>query len=246
MRAEPVPDVPALLLKGRKKWVCVADLHMGIEVQLRRAGFNIPSQSGKMLSTLERLASDGDGLVMLGDVKHRIPGLSNRENKEIPPLMSRLAELYREIIVVAGNHDGGLATALPDSVKAVTGGGMAIEDLGLCHGHVWPSKSAMEGAKLVMGHVHPAVLLVDSIGSKTSEKCWARGTLRKDVASQRYERCPEELIIMPAFNPLLTGTPVNSRRHAYLGPILRNGLLDEDSLTVYLLDGTNLGHMPPV
>jgi putative SbcD/Mre11-related phosphoesterase len=246
MRAEPVPDVPALLLKGHGKWVCVADLHMGIEVQLRRAGFNIPSQSGKMLSALEQLASHGDGLVMLGDIKHRIPGLSHRENKEIPPLMSRLTELFKEIVLVAGNHDGGLASALPESVKAVPGGGMAIEDLGLCHGHVWPSKSAMDGGTLVMGHVHPAVLLVDSIGSKTSEKCWARGKLRKEIVLQRYERCPEELIIVPAFNPLLTGTPVNSIRRAYLGPILRNGLLDDSTLNVYLLDGTNLGHMPPI
>ncbi len=57
MRLEPVPDAPALLIDGDKSWVCVADLHIGIEVQLRRAGFNVPSQTTRMLASLETEAN---------------------------------------------------------------------------------------------------------------------------------------------------------------------------------------------
>lgn len=240
---EPLPDIPALLMKGLRSWIVVADLHIGIEAQLRRAGFNIPSQTEKMLKSLESLSSKADGLIILGDVKHKIPGLSYREDREIPPFIDRLLAKFNEIVVVAGNHDGGLGAVLPEKVRAIPGRGDAVEDVGFCHGHVWPSKAAMAAGKLVMGHVHPSVLLTDSIGSKTNEKCWARARFQKELVLQRYSHCPEELVVVPAFNPLLTGTPVNSRRGTYLGPIFRNKLVDQSSLEVYLLDGSNLGHM---
>jgi metallophosphoesterase superfamily enzyme len=63
---EPIADTPALLMKGKESWIVVADLHIGIEVQLRHAGFNIPSQTPKMQASLESLASRGDRLLVLG------------------------------------------------------------------------------------------------------------------------------------------------------------------------------------
>jgi len=241
---EPIPDIPALLMKSQRSWIIVADLHIGIEAQLRRAGFNIPSQTEKMFKTLEGLSSMADGLIVLGDVKHKIPGVSYREDREIPPFIDRLLSSYRELIVVAGNHDGGLGAILSEDVRAIPGNGTAIDEVGICHGHVWPSKSAMAAQRLVMGHIHPSVLLTDSIGSRTNEKCWAKARFEKKLVLERYEHCPEELVVVPAFNPLLTGTPVNGRRGAYLGPIFRNRLVDQKSMEVYLLDGSNLGHMP--
>jgi len=236
-----LPDRPALLVEGDRSWVCVADLHIGIEVQLRRAGFNVPSQTGKMLSSLEALSENGDGLVVLGDVKHRIPSLAHAENREIPPFFERLRSAFRRVIVVAGNHDGGLSSALPDGVEAVPGSGISLEGTGMVHGHVWPAEKAMAGGTLVMGHLHPSVLLRDSLGAKTNEKCWVRARLKKRRTLERYSHCPAELVVVPAFNPLLVGTPVNGSRGGPLGPIFRNGLVDERSMAVYLLDGTNLG-----
>jgi hypothetical protein len=238
---EPVTDVPALMMKGRQKWICVADLHLGLEVQLRRAGFNIPSQTPKMLSSLEELASLGDNLLILGDVKHRILSVSYREDREIPPFLEKLMNVYGSILIVAGNHDGGLGDILPKRVGAAAGHGTGIEGIGAFHGHVWPSKQVMECAKIVMGHIHPSVQLVDSLGSKSNEKCWVRGRLRKRLVLERYETCPAELIVVPAFNPLLTGTPINRAIGSRLGPLFRNNIVNESTLRTYLLDGTNLG-----
>ena len=238
---EPVPDVPALAMRGERRWVCVADLHLGIEAQLRRAGFNIPSQTPKMLSSLELLSPFGDSLLILGDLKHRIPSVSYREDREIPPLLERLLNRFKEILIVSGNHDGGLASILPKEVKAVSGPGTRLEDVGLMHGHVWPSEDAMRGKKLVMGHIHPSVLLADSLGTKTNEKCWLKGRLRRKSILERYQTCPSELVVVPAFNPLLTGTPINSSNPTRLGPLFRNDLVDPKSVRAYLLDGTNLG-----
>lgn len=197
-----------------------------------------------MLSSLESLASHGDNLLILGDVKHKIPSVSYREDREIPPFLETLLSEYRNVTIIAGNHDGGLSAILPEGVQAVPGRGMRLEDMGVCHGHVWPAKETMSGSKLVMGHIHPSVLLTDTLGTKSNEKCWVRAGFRKKRVLERYPSCPNELVVVPAFNPLLTGTPVNRASSARLGPIFRNALVDEGSLVVYLLDGTNLGPPP--
>jgi len=231
-----------MVIGGSSSWVCVADLHLGIEVQLRRSGFNIPSQSPKMLDILVRLANQGRNLLILGDVKHRIPAVSYREDREIPPFFERLSDSYKQIVVVAGNHDGGLGSVLQEGITTYAGPGTLIEDLGAIHGHVWPSKDAMKGKQLVMGHIHPSVLLVDSIGSAMNEKCWVRARFRRRQVLERYDSCPDELVVVPAFNPLLTGTPINYGERATLGPLFRNDLIDRRTINAYLLDGTNVGY----
>ncbi len=243
MDIEPIADIPALLMKGRESWVAVADLHIGIEVQLRHAGFNIPSQTPKMLDAMQALASQGDRLLILGDLKHRIPSLSYKENKEIGPFLDKLGESFKRIVMVAGNHDGGLSAILPSGVEAVPGRGTRIDDVGAFHGHVWPSETVMEAKSVVMGHTHPSVMLTDSLGTKSNEKCWVRVGFVESKALERYRTCPKEVIIVPAFNPLLTGTPVNSSRGSMIGPLFRNGFLEIDKMRIYLLDGTNLGHL---
>jgi len=242
VRFDPLPDIPALVLGDEDRTVCVADLHLGIEAQLRRSGFNIPSQAPKMLAMLEELSTKGSHLLILGDVKHRIPSVGYHEDRVVRPFLESLAETYDDVTVVAGNHDGGLSSILPEGVIALPGKGAGTGDIGFCHGHVWPSPDAMRTTALLMGHIHPSVLLVDSLGSKTNEKCWVRARLKRKLVLDRYDSCPDEIVVVPAFNPLLTGTPVNARSGAMLGPVFRNDLVDLDTMTAYLLDGSNLGH----
>ena len=243
MDIEPIADTPALLIKGKESWVVVADLHIGIEVQLRHAGFNIPSQTPRMLESMMALASQGDKLLILGDLKHRIPSVSNRENKEIGPFLEKLEESFRKIVIVAGNHDGGLSPILPQGVEAISGRGTRVNEAGVFHGHIWPSDQVMDTKTIIMGHTHPSVMLTDSLGTRTNEKCWVRAGFVESKVLERFKNCPKEMIIVPAFNPLLTGTPVNTSRGSSIGPMFRNGFVDSASLRVYLLDGTNLGHL---
>lgn len=238
MDLEPFPDVPALELRGDGGWVVVADLHVGIEVQLRRSGFNIPSQMPKMSTTLESLSKTADNLMILGDLKHRIPGMGHREDREINELMSRMLQAYKRVVLVAGNHDGGIAPALPQGCEALSSRGTRVGDVGLFHGHLWPSEDVMAADKVVMAHVHPAVLMVDSLGTRSTEKCWARARFSKARVKERYRSCPKQLVIVPAFNPLLTGTPVNAGKDSIIGPLFKNALVDLRSMEVHLLDGT--------
>jgi putative SbcD/Mre11-related phosphoesterase len=241
VKLEPVPDIPALIMKGKESWAIVADLHIGIEVQLRASGFNLPTQMPKMLESLELLRANADNLLVLGDLKHKIPNVGHREDKEIRQLMGRSLELYDRVVLVAGNHDGGVASALPEGCEAFSSRGTVIGDIGFFHGHVWPSEDVMRARSVVMGHTHPSVLMTDTLGSRNVEKCWVRARLRVEALKERYESCPEEIVIVPAFNPLLTGTPVNSDKRSMIGPFFRNEVIDISSIRVHLLDGTYIG-----
>lgn len=238
MQLEPVADVPALRMKGEGDWIVVADLHLGIEVQLRRAGFNLPSQAPKMTSSLESLSSMARNLMILGDLKHRIPSVGHREDREIKDIIGRMLKAYRRVVLVAGNHDGGISSALPEGCEALGSRGTRVGGVGLFHGHVWPSEEVMAAGKVVMAHVHPAVLMVDSLGTRSTEKCWVRAGFRGDRVKERYRTCPEQLVIVPAFNPLLTGTPVNADQGSILGPLFKNDFVDISSMKAHLLDGT--------
>lgn len=245
MNLEPVPDLPALVISGQRRWACVVDLHMGIESSLRASGFNVPSQMPEMLSTMESLASHADRLLILGDVKHRITHASRREDREVGHVMRRLMQVFQAIVITPGNHDGGLKAVIPDGCIVASAHGTVIERTGVFHGHVWPSRKTMSTDRLVMGHVHPSVLLEDSMGGKVNEKCWYRAPMLKEKVLERYDDHPKELVVVPAFNPLITGSPVNVDG-GLLGPLLRNGLVDTRSARAYLLDGTNLGTPPRV
>ncbi|ADB58178.1 metallophosphoesterase [Archaeoglobus profundus] len=90
MRAEVVPGEPALILRGRKRILIVADLHIGL---VRYVDENI-------VNKLRDLANDvgADEVVILGDLKHSL-GYDRR-----------VENLLRDFdfILVKGNHDGGL------------------------------------------------------------------------------------------------------------------------------------------
>lgn len=242
----PVADLPALVIKGRKRWACIADLHIGIETTLRHSGFNVPNQLPKMSSALEVLASHADRLVILGDLKHRITHATHREDRDVREIMREIMRDFEAVVVTPGNHDGGLRDLVPDGCLVTANHGTVIEGAGAFHGHVWPSDVVMSSEKVMMGHIHPSISLEASYGGRTNEKCWMRARLSKGKVMERYSACPSELVVVPAFNPLITGSPVNSPGGGCLGPLFRNAMVNERTLKVYLLDGTDLGtpHTP--
>lgn len=241
----PVTDSPALVMGGSRKWVCIADLHIGIESVLRASGFNIPSQLPKMSSAIESLASHGDRLLILGDVKHRITHATHREDREVRSVMNKAMEAFQAVVVTPGNHDGGLKEMMPDGCLVTANSGSVVGGVGVFHGHVWPSDAVMASDEIVMGHIHPSMALEGSMGGRTNEKCWIRARLSRKNVRERYSTCPKELIVAPAFNPLISGTPMNRPGGGRLGPMLRNRLVNELTMKAYLLDGTDLGRPSP-
>ena len=224
----------------------IADLHIGLEEELRERGVQIPSRAEVMARRLGDLADRAgtSELVILGDVKHLVPRMASRERRDVYVFFRDLAAVFARITIAQGNHDGILKNIVPRTVRFRSPYGFREDDVGYCHGHAWPYKKVMEARTLVMGHNHPAVGFRDEFGRREIVPCWMRAPFVR--RTKRYPKLPREAIIVPAFNELCGGMPVNDVRARFLGPIFREGLLGIDDATLHLLDGTDLGRLADV
>ncbi len=235
---QPVCGVPALNIGN---CMVIGDLHIGVESHMRAKGFHLVSHTGDMLDSILEAADDCiNRLAVIGDVKDSVPGSTKQEYAEIPDFFEKLFERFDVIDVVRGNHDTGIEEFLPGRVKVRPAAGLRIGDVGLIHGHRWPSQEVMAARTLVMAHNHPAVMFVDGIGKIMTEPCWIRGKFR-ERSSEAYPVLPEDFIVVPAFNRMLGGSPMNSEDTEPIGPILGSDLVDFDGSRFYLLDGVDLG-----
>lgn len=260
---------PALLVESGERVLIVTDLHLGMEYELAKNGISIPYQTDRFLAELVGLVEDTtpDRLLMMGDVKHGVPRTSFQERREIPHFFNKLLDVVDNIDVTRGNHDGNLQNYLPEEVNLHSSKGVIIgsdKRIAAYHGHAWPHPQILGADLLISGHNHPTVLIPTPLGLNISKRAWIRGKingerlaklfLEADVGGPQgditevYEatygtviRNPE-MIIMPTFNDLLGGLPINSESpKSLLGPLLGSGMITIDNFEAYLLDGTYLG-----
>lgn len=240
-----ITNEPALLA-GRT--LVIAELHIGIEYEFRKSGINIPSQTGSMAKRIEGLIRETKAkkLVIIGDVKHKVPGISWQELKEIPELLNRLDRKI-PVEIVPGNHDDGLAEVVPN-LRIHPSSGLLLNDIYLCHGHSWPSEDFLKADYVVTAHRHPLLEIRDRLGYRWRYPAWVRTELKRAQIAKKFPQAKKaklpEVIIMPAFNSFAGGIPVNLPKHLesgkkYAGPILRAA--DMKKARIFLLDGTYLG-----
>ena len=238
MDLQPVYGIPALKADTN---LVIGDLHIGVESHLRSKGFHLVSHTSDMFNAImEASEDDVNRLVVIGDVKDSVPGSTKQEYAEIPDFFEKLFERFDIIDVVRGNHDTQIEEFLPSRVKIRPASGLKIGDVGFIHGHTWPSEDVMACDTLVMAHNHPAVMFRDGVGRQMTEPCWFRGSF-KETEDERFPALPGRFLVIPAFNRMLGGSPVNVLDEDLLGPVLNSGLLDLDNAHLYLLDGIDLG-----
>ncbi len=248
----------AALTAGRV--LVVSDLHMGIEHRYRKRGIALPSQSEKLITRLESLIrkTRTKRLVILGDVKHKVPGTSFQEEREIPAFFRRLMEKV-DVGVAPGNHDGGIEKLLPPGVKLYPGSGFRVGDAWLCHGHAWPVEEFLDCREVVIGHNHASIEFRDDLGYRWREPVWIRAVLERKMLAERFrgldakrgheaERGLPEVVLMPAFNGFAGLVPANRsgkgfERHFMEGPSPLFRAAKRDSARVHMLDGTFLGEL---
>lgn len=237
MNLQPISGTPALKFDGT---LVIGDLHIGLESHLLSKGFRIITRTWDMLDSISAASEDCERLIILGDIKDSVPGTSKQEYREIPAFFDRLLEYFNDVDVVRGNHDTNIEEFLPDRVRIRPASGLKVGEVGLVHGHTWPSADVMGCDTLVLAHDHPAVMFRDGVGKITTEPCWLRGRFIM-TENERFGRLPSEFIVVPAFNRMLGGSPVNVRGEPLLGPMLNSDMIDLDSARVYLLNGMDLG-----
>lgn len=266
---------PAALIKTQKtRTLVVADLHIGWELALSEKGIHVTTQMPKLLQKVKELIQKHkpNKLMILGDVKHTVATAKLGEWKDVPDFFNGLKNEIDDVGVIRGNHDGNLKPLLPQNVKILPGTGIIEGDIGLFHGHRWPSPSLLQCKTLMMGHVHPVVAFLDPAGFRIRRQVWvkaecdgprlAEALLRKDGRKikedaektlwERYNIKPEasHLLIIPSFNDFLGGRPLNRRiggesakKAGLVGPVVRSEAVDMENAEIHLLDGTFLGSL---
>jgi putative SbcD/Mre11-related phosphoesterase len=260
-----------LMVESGERVMMVADLHLGLEYDLAKQGINIPYQWNRILEELIFLLEEyrPDRLVLLGDVKHGVPSTSFQEKREIPLFFETLLEMVENIDITRGNHDANIQNYLPEEVNLHTSKGIIFGEefkVAAMHGHAWPNPAIMTADAVIMAHNHPTVMLSTPIGIRITQRAWIRGTMEPESLAKAFlaqdnvklgeeeepvnvfyeeygfEEGAPELIVMPMFNDLLGGLPVNSESpESLLGPLFRGGVVDMDKFDAYLLDGSYLG-----
>ena len=79
---QPIPNELALFIKN-KQILVVADLHIGIESQLREQGLHTSSQTQKMMDHLLLICKKykPKEIILLGDIKHNIPSATIKKEE---------------------------------------------------------------------------------------------------------------------------------------------------------------------
>jgi hypothetical protein len=216
-----VPGHAALQLHDA---LVVADLHIGIEPELRLKGVRFPSLAKQMLAEVSGLldSTGAKKLIVLGDLKHSIATVGAQEAREIPAFLAALSA-KAELKIVLGNHDGGLRPLL-GGFEVRDSRGFVYRKCLLFHGNARPAaEDVKKASRLVASHWHPVAEFHPGLNTRLAEKCW--------VEAHAFGK---PLLIMPSFNRLLGGAPASR---------IDDGWIDMAGAGLTLLDGTYLGEL---
>ena len=137
---------PAVLIKnGKTKTLLIADPHIGWEMSLQEKGIHVPSQTPKILAKLTAIIAryKPERLVIVGDVKYTVVSRELGEWHDIPDFFAQLQSCVSDIAIVRGNHDANLEPLLPENIQLLPATGELIDDVGVFHGHKWPSPALL-------------------------------------------------------------------------------------------------------
>ena len=240
---QPISNEPALFIKN-KKILVVADLHIGIESQLREQGLFTSSKTQNMIDHLLSICdkSKPNEILLLGDIKHNIPSATIQERKDVKNFLANIKE-YGTIHIVPGNHDGFIHKLTSSETIIHPSDGFTIGNVGFVHGHRWPNEEIMQCDQIISAHTHPTIMFTDRLGYKTFESCWIKGNLVGDKLKKKYPNAIDsKILVMPAFNPLCGGIAAN--QEGVSGPIGK--IMDIENAQIYLIDGTSLGKVKDI
>jgi metallophosphoesterase superfamily enzyme len=240
MRLEFIDSGPALVVEGDSNRVLVAaDLHLGIEADMAGHGLHFPSGSFRRQERLIGCIreTDPDLILLLGDVKHSVPGTTRQEYRELPSLFAALRR-EADIRIAPGNHDPGLERFLvPDELLPMDGA--VIDGVGYLHGHTYPAP-ALAGHLILTGHHHPLVSLRDEVGCSLRApayllayiegRCFRAGPSREEKATRA--------LFVPAFNEY-AGYDILQILDKPFSPLSR--CIQRESAEIFLADGTFVG-----
>jgi putative SbcD/Mre11-related phosphoesterase len=178
-----------------------ADVHIGMEEELRTQGLHFPLREEEILLARFGKAVDlyrPERVILNGDIIHSFATVPRRVQGKCQRILEFLED-RSEVILLAGLHD----RLLTSFAGRPVGLEMVIGEWLITHG----DRALSANHSLIIGHEHP-VLAADMV----REPCFLIG---ESVLHGK------DVIILPAFNPLCQGVVVNSLRPGeFLAPVL--------------------------
>ncbi len=166
------------------EFLIISDTHIGIENDYKKSGYEIPSQTQLMLKRIRKIKKQSKSLIILGDIKHSIPFTPEKEEEEVKLFINELRRMFKEVILIKGNHDAGIESIIDDVKKEYI-----TNNIALIHGHTVSDK-ALEH-KIIAGHMHPVYSYKNHLGIVQRRKCFI---------------ISDKIIVMPAFTDLSAGS----------------------------------------
>jgi hypothetical protein len=185
----------------------ISDLHLGFEIYMESQGLFLPRMQMKLEE--ERIESilreyQPSTVLINGDIKHEFSHNSPQEWVEVRRLFTLLKGKCN-VIVVRGNHDNYIINiARMFGIRVVRS--LNVGKAKFAHGDMLIG--GKKGSTVIIGHEHPAIRVVDSIGGSI-----------KFPAFLYFENDP--LLILPAFSPFALGTDVLSNWQEFMSPYLK-------------------------
>lgn len=226
-----IGDTRTLYIDGVNSLV-LADAHLGFEEDMARSGFFIPrAQLLKAINYVEKALSyigEVGRVVIDGDLKHAFDRLLKQEKLEVKQFLDYLIKerKVREVVIVRGNHDNFLPLVLKDYgvslIDSIEYNVAGLKIL-LTHGH---RELDLRHDAVIIGHEHPSVNLVDSLGLLIKVPCYLK--MPTDIEST--------IVVLPAIGAYQAGNSISLVRENYLSPIVRKHAVIEDGVPIAILD----------
>ena len=239
----PLYPEPVLLVEGKsnredRKFIVAADLHIGSETYGAKNEINLNSKiliqniNDRLLSLVK--SSKANGIILLGDLKSNISGITGLERQSISTILASLSH-QTEVYLVPGNHDSFIKYIALNSVNLISPSGMVLGDILFIHGHTMPSTIRSCVSRIIMGHVHPVFLKPNNIVS--GQRVWIYLKVRKEAVFPNSDGLLQ-IMVMPSFYGISRARHDNRRK--VVSPILDRVVKDHaiKEMLCLTLDGS--------
>ncbi len=225
-------DRPIIFIR-KLKALAITDLHFGIEFELKKKGINLPNQKEKFLEILREAKNEtkANKLIIVGDVKHKVPGISLRELKNLKEFFEEISKDFK-IYIAKGNHDDRIEDIL-ENAKIFSSRGFKIKEFAFFHGHAWPFSKLWNCKFFIVGHLQAAVEIREK-NVKEVKRVIIRAKPKVKKGNVR------EIIILPSFNEFAGSFIINKNKE--LTGIFKK-IIDLENSEVFLLNGISLGFL---
>ncbi len=214
-------DEPAAVLDYA---LVVGDVHLGIEYELQRKGYNLPLQYKKVAERINALLrqTKTKTVIFLGDLKHDVYGMKDTEERMLNAFFRLLKT--KSVIVCKGNHDSDIENCI--GIHVAPPEGFLYGETLLLHGHAMPDATLLKAAKtLCFGHEH-ALAQIGHGKHASTQKVWIVG-----------KQNGKKFVIFPHFGDLVGGRAFNPDSHL-VRFLTKTACRNADA---YLLSGMKLG-----